>query len=133
MGKTTQSKVFHRKKEGNLNKYTQVNHFYTYDHADRLLKHTQKINNDAVELIAYNKYNELGQLVQKKVGGTKHTTNVTYSSMFGLTNTNGVIQKTLTSSFWTAGFVSTQKIPPFRLFRIHHRKCRCRTSYGAFL
>lgn len=43
---------------------------YTYDHAGRLLKQVQKMNTHNEELIAFNKYDELGQLVQKKVGGS---------------------------------------------------------------
>lgn len=42
---------------------------YTYDHAGRLLVHTQKINNQSEQLIKYNNYDELGKLIQKKVGG----------------------------------------------------------------
>lgn len=43
--------------------------YYTYDNADRLLKHTQKAGDNTEELIVWNKYNELGQLIEKKVGG----------------------------------------------------------------
>ena len=44
---------------------------FEYDHMGRLLIQTQKINNQAEELIAENVYDELGQLEQKKVGNTK--------------------------------------------------------------
>ena len=43
---------------------------FEYDHALRLLKHTQQLNNQPKELIVFNKYDELGQLEQKKVGGS---------------------------------------------------------------
>lgn len=46
-----------------------VNDFYTYDHTGRLLTQKQQINNQPVELIAKNIYNELGELVSKGVGG----------------------------------------------------------------
>ena len=41
---------------------------FIYDMADRLLRQTQQINSNPVQLIVWNKYNELGRLVQKKVG-----------------------------------------------------------------
>jgi RHS repeat-associated protein len=44
---------------------------YTYSDQDRLLSHTQSINGvQPPELIAENNYNELGQLISKKVGNT---------------------------------------------------------------
>ena len=46
---------------------------FTYDHTGRLLTQTQKINDQDVELIVNNTYDELGQLVSKKVGGTSTT------------------------------------------------------------
>ena len=43
---------------------------YSYDHTNRLTKHTQKINNAALdEVIASNTYDDLGQLTKKYVGG----------------------------------------------------------------
>ena len=43
---------------------------YTYDHANRLIEHNQKINNAALyEVIAENTYDDLGQLEIKEVGG----------------------------------------------------------------
>ncbi|RXG11492.1 RHS repeat-associated protein, partial [Leeuwenhoekiella aestuarii] len=43
---------------------------YEYDHMGRLIKQSQKINNQSYELIAFNEYDELGQLKKKKVGNT---------------------------------------------------------------
>lgn len=43
---------------------------FTYDHAGRVIKHTHQVNNQAEELIAENDYDEIGQLVEKKVGNT---------------------------------------------------------------
>ncbi|MCC9073233.1 RHS repeat-associated core domain-containing protein [Flavobacterium sp. F-65] len=43
---------------------------YTYSAQDRLLTHTHQINDGAIELIAANTYDELGQLEIKKVGNT---------------------------------------------------------------
>lgn len=46
---------------------------FTYDQTGRLQTQTQSINGQAEELIANNHYNELGQLVDKNVGGTVAT------------------------------------------------------------
>ncbi|WP_276379199.1 DUF6443 domain-containing protein [Flavobacterium sp. H4147] len=43
---------------------------FTYSAQDRLLTQTHQINGGTVELIAANTYDELGQLVSKKVGNT---------------------------------------------------------------
>ncbi|MDB9380916.1 DUF6443 domain-containing protein [Nodularia spumigena CS-584] len=54
-----------------------VRDYYTYDNQGRLLRQTQKINQQAEQLIAYNHYDEFGQLDEKKVGranpGTSYT------------------------------------------------------------
>ncbi|MEL6811879.1 MAG: DUF6443 domain-containing protein, partial [Bacteroidota bacterium] len=65
-GKTLESKITHSRT--GYATITTLDDF-TYDHAGRLLKHTQKIDNEPVQLIAENTYDELGQLVQKDVGG----------------------------------------------------------------
>ena len=49
---------------------------FTYDHTGKMIKHTQCINGNCgsrqpkIELIAANQYNEIGQLIVKKVGNT---------------------------------------------------------------
>jgi RHS repeat-associated protein len=43
---------------------------FTYDHQNRLVTHTHQVDNNPVEYLAQNKYNELSQLENKKVGGT---------------------------------------------------------------
>lgn len=47
--------------------------FYTYSDQDRLVKHIQQINSGTPQLIAHNTYDELGNLISKKVGGTDVT------------------------------------------------------------
>lgn len=42
----------------------------SYDSQDRLIKHVHKINSGTPELLAFNKYSELGVLDYKRVGGT---------------------------------------------------------------
>lgn len=46
---------------------------FIYDAQNRLLQHYHKINTNAEELLTNNEYNELGQLKNKKVGGTVTT------------------------------------------------------------
>lgn len=46
---------------------------FTYTAQERLLTHTQQLNGGAEQLIAKNTYDELGQLISKKVGGTDVT------------------------------------------------------------
>ncbi|MGB7499673.1 MAG: RHS repeat-associated core domain-containing protein, partial [Moheibacter sp.] len=49
-----------------------VKDVFAYDHQERLLTHSQKINNGTNNLIADNTYDKLGQLITKKVGGTQN-------------------------------------------------------------
>ena len=44
---------------------------FVYDHANRLLKQEQIINDNPIELISKNHYDELGQLVKKDVGNNE--------------------------------------------------------------
>ncbi|MBW8524872.1 RHS repeat-associated core domain-containing protein, partial [Chryseobacterium sp. LJ668] len=43
---------------------------FTYDHQNRLLTHKHQVDNNPVEYLTQNEYNELSQLKNKKVGGT---------------------------------------------------------------
>ncbi len=65
-GKVITSESIHRK--GSAAPIVVVDKF-TYDHMWRLLTQTQTINDNAPELILNNSYDELGQLINKKVGG----------------------------------------------------------------
>src|SRR5690606_33166688 len=45
---------------------------FTYDPMERPLRHTQSLNNSSTQnLISLNQYDQLGQLITKKVGGTE--------------------------------------------------------------
>jgi len=46
---------------------------FTYDHSGRLLTQKQQITGQAEELIVKNNYNELGQLINKDVGGIEES------------------------------------------------------------
>ena len=58
-------------KDGNLFCITDD---YTYDHQGRLLTQDQSVNGAFKERIVSNHYDELGQLVQKGIGGKTHAT-----------------------------------------------------------
>ncbi|WP_139420305.1 DUF6443 domain-containing protein [Chryseobacterium mulctrae] len=47
-----------------------ITEVFTYDHQNRLMTHTHQVDNNLVEYLAQNEYNELSQLKTKKVGGT---------------------------------------------------------------
>jgi len=66
---------------------------FTYDHQNRLLTHTHQVDNNAVEYLAQNEYNELSQLTTKKVGGTNagnglQTVDYTYNIRGWMTKIN---------------------------------------------
>ncbi|TRX34084.1 RHS repeat domain-containing protein, partial [Flavobacterium restrictum] len=52
---------------------------YTYSNQGRLLTHSHQINGGSKELLTQNKYDDLGQLQTKKVGGTTGLQKVDYS------------------------------------------------------
>jgi RHS repeat-associated protein len=64
----------HDKSVGGLSlKTIDIEDRYAYDHVNRLTMHTQKINDAALgEVIASNTYDDLGQLVDKGVGGKEN-------------------------------------------------------------
>jgi RHS repeat-associated protein len=63
-GKVLWTKVFHNAGAG---KQTTVTNQYTYDHMGRLLDVSQSNNGSTYQLILRHEYNELGQLVDKKM------------------------------------------------------------------
>ncbi|WP_406845496.1 DUF6443 domain-containing protein [Flavobacterium soyae] len=71
---------------------------FTYSAQDRLLIQTHQINSGAIELIASNTYDELGQLISKKVGNTEAlpTQNIhyTYNIRGWLTTINDITSLT---------------------------------------
>lgn len=84
--------------------------YFDYDHAGRILTHMQQIDTQPVQLIAQNKYDELGQLQYKKVGGELfdggigYIVNMTHSNDGTFTKTSGG------SSNWNAGIATTGSI-----------------------
>lgn len=67
---------------------------FTYSDQDRVLTQTHQINSGTIELIASNTYDELGQLISKKVGNTTaaptQNINYTYNIRGWMTNINDV-------------------------------------------
>ncbi|MEN8193825.1 MAG: DUF6443 domain-containing protein, partial [Bacteroidota bacterium] len=66
-GKPEEIKTTHTKGSTTI---TTLEKFY-YDHTGRVTKQTHKINNEDEEVITQNTYDELGELVIKKVGNTE--------------------------------------------------------------
>lgn len=73
---------------------------FTYnEHNQSLVKHTQNINSQGEELIVFNEYDELGQLIEKRVGGgdvanasnTLQNINFNYNIRGWLTDINDVL------------------------------------------
>lgn len=79
-----------------------TNDYFTYDHASRLLTHEQKIDSEAVQLIAENQYDNLGQFIRKKIGGETFTDGYTDITNTDVT-TQGLVSKTENSNAWDAG------------------------------
>ncbi len=86
---------------------------YIYDHMNRLIKQTQKINSQAEELIAKNTYDEVGQLIKKEVGGTNAGNNsmvTTFKDLVGVDVTGDIITKTTTTGWGNSGLATEQVI-----------------------
>lgn len=70
-GKVLQTQTTHTKVSGGSS--LTVNDYFTYSDQGRLLLHTHKTGSGAVQLLARNTYDKLGQLKSKKVGGEDTT------------------------------------------------------------
>lgn len=84
--------------------------YFTYDHQNRPVTHTQQIDDEPVQLIASNSYDELGQLEYKHVGGQLFE--VGYTDLVGTTvSSDGqVITKTTISDAFNAGITTIGKL-----------------------
>ncbi|MGN7812047.1 DUF6443 domain-containing protein [Flavobacterium sp. 22659] len=87
-GKTQYSITRHKRTAADA-EFT-VKDAFTYSAQDRLMTQTHQINNGPVELIADNTYDELGQLISKKVGNNAQNINYTYNIRGWLTGINNV-------------------------------------------
>lgn len=66
-GVTKQAITRHKRLDTDAEKVITEN--FTYDHQNRLKTHTHQVDQNPVEYLAQNEYNELSQLKNKKVGG----------------------------------------------------------------
>lgn len=71
-GVTKQAITRHKRLNSDTEKV--ITETFTYDHQNRLKTHTHQIDNNPIEYLAQNEYNELSQLQNKKVGGTNAAT-----------------------------------------------------------
>ncbi|WP_431167751.1 DUF6443 domain-containing protein, partial [Tenacibaculum halocynthiae] len=99
-GKVVETKTTH-KKTGKADIVT-IDRF-EYDHMDRLVSQTQKINNQVSTRLVKNNYDELGQLEAKLVGNGTKTGYKDVTS--GISISNDVITKT-GGSGWTVGLAT---------------------------
>jgi RHS repeat-associated protein len=64
---------------------------YEYDHSGRRIRTYEKINTDAEVLLSESGYNELGQLLTKKLHNGLHTTTMVYNSRGWLTGESAAL------------------------------------------
>lgn len=74
-GKVLQTVTKHKKDGGASPAEITVTEDFTYSAQDRLLTQTHQIGTSAKQLLVSNAYDELGQLITKKIGGTDVTGN----------------------------------------------------------
>ena len=84
--------------------------YFSYDTASRLKKHSQKIDDEPVQLIAENHVDELGRLVKKDVGGQTLTSGYTDIENVEITP-NGIISSTTSNWNWPAVAKTKGEIP----------------------
>ena len=85
--------------------------FYTYDHRGRPINHLQQIDNEAVQLISSNAYDELGQLLEKKVGGELWESGYTDLQNVTINPADGLITNDSTDdSTWDSGLATIGKL-----------------------
>ncbi|MBP1167890.1 RHS repeat-associated protein [Chryseobacterium sp. PvR013] len=77
-----------RHKKDSNSPEVKINEIFTYDHQERLLKHTHRINDGAEETLAEYVYNELGQLQNKNVGNGIQSVAYRYNTRGALTHIN---------------------------------------------
>jgi len=83
--------------------------YFTYDQIGRLITHEQKIDNEPVQLITENFYNDIGQLVRKNVGGETFVNGFTDINGVDVTF-EGTVEKTNTVLGYNSGLKTRGKI-----------------------
>ncbi|MEM7085846.1 MAG: DUF6443 domain-containing protein [Bacteroidota bacterium] len=107
VGKALETTTIHYDDAGNNPDITIVDYF-NYDHVGRLLTQEQQIDDSPVQLIAKNVYDNMGQLVQKNVGGETFVDG--YTSIQNVDVSGDIIvEKVGTSSSYDAGLLTRGK------------------------
>ncbi|MEP0262316.1 RHS repeat-associated core domain-containing protein, partial [Dokdonia sp.] len=107
-GKVLESRTTHQK-TGHQEVVTKD--FFSYDHQNRLITQMQQIDNEPVQLIASNTYDELGQLASKRVGGQLFESGYTDITTGRIDiSEEGVITKTYATSNYDSGLATVGKI-----------------------
>jgi len=85
--------------------------YFTYDHQNRLLTQLQQVDEESLQLIASNTYDELGQLESKKVGGALFESGYTDITSGRIeVSEEGVISKIAGGASYNAGLATIGKI-----------------------
>ncbi len=84
--------------------------YYTYDHQNRLLSHSQQINTEPLQLISSNTYDELGQLESKRVGGQLFDNAYEDIVNVSVSNDGTLITKTDPTDLYNAGLSTTKRL-----------------------
>ncbi|MGG5209237.1 DUF6443 domain-containing protein [Chryseobacterium sp. MIQD13] len=85
-GIVLQTKVYHKRLNTDVEKI--ITETFEYDNQNRLLLHKHQVDNNPVEVLAQNKYNELSQLINKKIGNDSQSINYTYNIRGWVTKMN---------------------------------------------
>ena len=103
-GKVLETKTTHIRDNDTIVTYD----YFEYDHVDRLISHTQKIDSQLPERIVRNNYDEMGQLESKLVGNATQSgyTDVT----MGISITEDTITKTTNDGSWNEGLATIDSI-----------------------
>lgn len=78
--------IFNLRKQGEVG--VTVQERFEYDSQNRLVKHYHQVDNNPEELLAENTYNDLSQLVNKKVGNNLQSIDYTYNIRGWMTKIN---------------------------------------------
>ncbi|AZA77808.1 RHS repeat-associated core domain-containing protein [Chryseobacterium joostei] len=85
-GAPKQITTTHKRKSSDIG--IKVKERFEYDSANRLVKHWHKVDDRAEQLLTENTYNELSQLINKKVGNNLQSIDYTYNIRGWLTDIN---------------------------------------------
>lgn len=82
-----QKSFTHHSRQSTGNSVT-IEETFTYDHQNRLLKNEHQIDKQLPEILAENTYNEIGQVIKKKVGNRIQEIDYTYNIRGWMTTIN---------------------------------------------